>query len=87
MKYTFDETGYVYLHKKLVEFGQARPLQVIPGAPPGNKYAGQGTFRYLTFPDQEYMQDKNQRLPEGKRWALTEGREVHPIRAQPDQSR
>ncbi|NRQ34143.1 hypothetical protein HII36_20135 [Nonomuraea sp. NN258] len=76
--YVGDDIHYVYLYKKLVEFGKGKVVATDTRYRGGNKHAGNGAFRYLTFPGRHYMQDKNQRLPEGKRWVLEEGKEFVP---------
>ncbi|MFI6293882.1 hypothetical protein ACIBEJ_20000 [Nonomuraea sp. NPDC050790] len=83
MRYTFSETSYVYLYKKLVEFGKGKAIASDTRYRAGHKYAGEGEFRYLTFPGQEYMQDKGRRLPKGKRWVLTEDKQFIPFAHSP----
>ncbi|WP_214109236.1 hypothetical protein [Acrocarpospora catenulata] len=78
LKYKLSETKYVYLYKNIVEFGKGKVVATDTRYRPGNKYAGSGIFRYLTFIGRQYMQDKNDDLPAGKRWVLDEDKSYVP---------
>ncbi|GAB1823387.1 hypothetical protein [Herbidospora sp. RD11066] len=78
MRYVWDKTPYVYLYKISAEFGRGRVVAADTTYRPGNKHAGAGSFRYVTFVGREYLQNKHADLPPGKTWVLEKGRRIRP---------